>query len=378
MASNKIDLKLISCKDLKVFNFFQKLSVYAVAALGTGDREKGTRKQLQKTPIDREGGGNPEWNHEVRFDLDEIHSGGLNSLFIEIDLLCDGIFVNKNVGEVRVPVSDLIGEFNGLMRFVSYQVRSTDGKSNGVLTFSYVVNWHGKIGGADLPSVYSAPVVYPPEKQQAQKPPQSMATDGKPNGVLNFSYAGNWSGKIGGADLPSVYPAPVVYPPEKQQAQKSPQSMATDGKPNGVLNFSYAGNWHGKIGGADLPSVYPAPVVYPPEKQQAQELPQSMATAAATIDYIHPQYAPLQITYSYPPLSVPMYDPPPATFCYSPPTPTVYHTPPYGHSYSITNYPTVDRPEPVEPWRRFGYPTLGQTESPMDNTWSDGLYPTIG
>ncbi|XP_068666602.1 LEAF RUST 10 DISEASE-RESISTANCEUS RECEPTOR-LIKE PROTEIN KINASE-like 2.4 [Aristolochia californica] len=90
MASNTIELKLISCKDLKAFNFFQKLFVYAVTVLGTGDGEKGSRKQLQKTPIDREGGGNPEWHHEVRFDLDEIPSGGLNSLFIEIDLICSG------------------------------------------------------------------------------------------------------------------------------------------------------------------------------------------------------------------------------------------------------------------------------------------------
>ncbi|KAG9447334.1 hypothetical protein H6P81_013462 [Aristolochia fimbriata] len=286
MASKTIDLKLISCKDLKAFNFFQKLSVYAVVALGTGDGEKGNRKQQQqKTPIDREGGRNPQWNHEFRFDLSQIPSGGLFSLFIEIDLLCEGMFVDKNVGEVRVPVSDLIGESRGLTRFVSYQVRCADGKPNGVLNFSYKVNWSDKIGWPDLPSVFSLP-------------------------------------------------AQALYPPEKQQQE--------------------------------------------PEKQQ-----QSVAATPA-VEYIPPPYglgqAPLQATYAYPPPPGPMYYPPPATCCYPPPPAEAFYQAPaaYGYGYSLTGCTTIDRAEAEEPWRQYGYPALGQTESPMDNTLRRGLYPTIG
>ncbi|KAF5958601.1 hypothetical protein HYC85_005826 [Camellia sinensis] len=59
------------------------------------------------------------------------------------------IFGDKSVGEVRVPLKDVINReeeeeeevesSNGIIRFVSYEVRTSDGKPNGVLNFSYKV-----------------------------------------------------------------------------------------------------------------------------------------------------------------------------------------------------------------------------------------------
>lgn len=158
MSSNSVDIKLISCNNLKSFNFFQKPSVYAVACIGTGDRRgKAERSQVQKTPTDRYGGRNPEWNHEMSFDLDQIPSTQRNLLFLEFDLLCDRILGDRLLGQVRVPLSDLIEGADLSIRFVRYQVRTSDGKSNGILNFSYKVNIKGKI--ACYPTVDSSPAV---------------------------------------------------------------------------------------------------------------------------------------------------------------------------------------------------------------------------
>lgn len=145
MVSSSIELKLISGDDIRAFNFFQKLSVFVLASIASDDPSKKVEKnQLQRTRTDREGDGNPEWNHEMRFliggeDSDSDH------LFIHLDLRHDGVLFgigDRTIGEVRIPLKDLMDEAssNGVVRFVRYQVRSSDGKPNGVLNLSYKFN----------------------------------------------------------------------------------------------------------------------------------------------------------------------------------------------------------------------------------------------
>ena len=141
MESSFIELKVISCKDLKAFNFFQKLSVYALVSIGSDEDKKVDQKQQQRTPTDREGGGNPEWNHTVRFEVSKTLFQDLDNVFIHFNLRHEGVmFGDKTIGEVYVLFKDLIQESNGVVRFVNYEVRTTDGKSNGVLNFSFKVN----------------------------------------------------------------------------------------------------------------------------------------------------------------------------------------------------------------------------------------------
>ncbi|XP_065853799.1 protein SRC2-like [Euphorbia lathyris] len=131
-----LELKLISCRDLKTFNFFQKLSVYAVVSIFN---DEDNHRQCTQTPVDGEGGGNPEWNQVMQFDLRSYKSlSDDDNLFLKFKLRCDGgVFGKRSIGEVRVLLKDLIEEFNGSVRFLSYQVRNSDGKANGVLNFSY-------------------------------------------------------------------------------------------------------------------------------------------------------------------------------------------------------------------------------------------------
>lgn len=140
--SSSIEIKLISGEDLRAFNFFQKLSIFALASIVSDDPgKKMEKKHQQRTPTDRENDGFPEWNHEMRFSLDS----DLDHLFIHLDLRHEGVLFgigDKTIGEVRIPLTDLTDEAsaNGIVRFVRYQVRSSDGKPNGVLKLSYKFN----------------------------------------------------------------------------------------------------------------------------------------------------------------------------------------------------------------------------------------------
>lgn len=152
MASISLEVKVMSCRDLKAFNFFQKLSVYVVVSIigdANEDRKKNHKRkvvvQRQKTPIHRDGDGNPEWNHTMHFDLKEISKlDPGQDLFVKFDMRSEGIiYSNKTIGEVCVLLKDLIDESKGeTVRFVSYQVETTDGKPNGVLNFSYKAASH--------------------------------------------------------------------------------------------------------------------------------------------------------------------------------------------------------------------------------------------
>ena len=191
MEGISLELKEISCRDLKTFNFFQKLSVFVAVSIFIDEPKKNEQRrkktavdflygvlkrnekqqqrlkrqktppntfndeekkneqqqllQRQKTPVDREGGSNPKWNHMMQFNLNTTSLPDYGDhLFFKFELRCKGsIFGNKTIGEVCVPFKDLNEEFNGSVRFVSYQVRNSDGRPNGVLNFSYEVN--GKV-----------------------------------------------------------------------------------------------------------------------------------------------------------------------------------------------------------------------------------------
>lgn len=141
---SSLELKLLSCKELKSFNFFQKLTLYALVFIDTNDPQRkidDNHKQHQKTPVDRSDGDAPEWNHEMKFDLRWVSIRDCDHLFFHFEFRHDGVILgNKLVGEVRVPLRDLIldaGQALGVARFVNYEVRNGDGKPNGIFSFSY-------------------------------------------------------------------------------------------------------------------------------------------------------------------------------------------------------------------------------------------------
>ncbi|XP_044502591.1 uncharacterized protein LOC123223500 [Mangifera indica] len=145
MELSSIDLKVMYCKDLKGFKFFQKLTVSCLVSIISDNPDKKLEhKQQHRTPADKEGDGNPEWKHEMQFDLKGISIHNCDHLFIHFELKHEGVmFGNKNIGEVRVPCKDLFLDSNGNFKFVNYEVRTSDKKPNGVLCFAYKVNGIG-------------------------------------------------------------------------------------------------------------------------------------------------------------------------------------------------------------------------------------------
>lgn len=146
MEPSSIELKIISCKDLKNFNFFQKLTIYTLVYIHSTDTKRKLdekQAQEQKTCTDKEGNENPEWNQVMKFSLSWVSIHDCDDLFLHFEFRHDGLIIgDKLIGEVRVPLKDLIleaGPTPGVIRFVNYEVRNSEGKPNGIFNFSYRV-----------------------------------------------------------------------------------------------------------------------------------------------------------------------------------------------------------------------------------------------
>ncbi|XP_065867104.1 protein SRC2 homolog [Euphorbia lathyris] len=177
-STKSLELKILDCKDLNAFNFFQKLLVYVLVSLVSDDpKKKLDKNQQQRTPTDSEGDGNPEWKHEMQFDLSEISFVDCDHFFLRFDLCHEGLyFGDKIIGEVRVPLKDMIQQSSGIVRFVNYQVQTPDGKPNGILKFSYKVNGKVKDLGIDFPTsgMTGYSVVVHHHQHQHHSPPEDQ------------------------------------------------------------------------------------------------------------------------------------------------------------------------------------------------------------
>ncbi|KAJ6842284.1 leucine-rich repeat extensin-like protein 2 [Iris pallida] len=164
-----IKLTSISGRGVRSFSLlFLKPSLYAVVSVN------GLQKQT--TSPDPTGGENPVWFNPVRLDLDGVDAPD-QDLVLEFDLMASGSLLIGGdwlVGKVSVPVGDLLTEGgDGSVRHVSYQVTAPDGKPNGVLSFSYKFNLPPLPRGMDLAVTSPPPAAYypPPVATSAFYPP---------------------------------------------------------------------------------------------------------------------------------------------------------------------------------------------------------------
>ncbi|CAI9776803.1 unnamed protein product [Fraxinus pennsylvanica] len=115
------------------------MAVFAVVSLSGADKKS---KQTMKTPVDRDGDTNPTWNSRMRFTVDEAELRK-NLLALDFKLVCERALGDKDIGEVHVPINDLLespaatGNYGKQQQFVSYQVRKPNGQPKGQITFSY-------------------------------------------------------------------------------------------------------------------------------------------------------------------------------------------------------------------------------------------------
>jgi len=228
-----IDLKIISCKDINAFNFFQKLTLYAQVSISTTNPKTkltNEQKQQQRTPTHRDtddDGTNPEWNHQTRFNLSFLSNHpDPSEFFLSFAFRHDGLILgDKFLGECRVPLTDLIRDIDGVERFVSYEIRSGDGKSNGIFHFSYRLTGIGNVNGQNSSQILDGRISgYPVLTPEDYAPVQYHV----PEIERPYCYPPvcEVEPSIGGCNFypspqPSVYPPPMqqrLYPPVEPEA----------------------------------------------------------------------------------------------------------------------------------------------------------------
>ncbi|XP_076942377.1 protein SRC2 homolog [Bidens hawaiensis] len=131
MEYRNLNITLVSVNGLKKSRFTGSMHVYAVVFISGGKGQK------QRTNTDKYGDSNPTWNVPMKFVIDEEFSGAT----LVFKLKEEAMFGGKNLGEVHVPVKELLEGFKGngkAAQTASYEVlRRPSGKPNGVLSFKY-------------------------------------------------------------------------------------------------------------------------------------------------------------------------------------------------------------------------------------------------
>ncbi|KAL5561514.1 hypothetical protein UlMin_031261 [Ulmus minor] len=191
MQYRPLEITVISAKGLKNSKHLTKMDVYVLVSLTGGPQME------QKTPLDKDGGINPNWNFPMNFNIDE-EEAEKDHLVLTFKVKCHRrIHSDKDLGEVSVPVKELLdnGGDGKFVKYVSYQLRKPNGKQRGELNLSY------KFANRALetwPSTMvneTAATAYPP-------PPA-----GFPPSAGGFGFSPNFSG-----GLTTMLPSPMGFP----------------------------------------------------------------------------------------------------------------------------------------------------------------------
>ncbi|KAL8171984.1 hypothetical protein V2J09_023788 [Rumex salicifolius] len=136
MVSDSYDgeLTLISAKDLKSVSQIGKMDVYvAVSISGANTRT------MKKTPVDRNGGSNPSWNHTLAFTFNKATAVNRNWSVVFKAMHRRPLWWDKVVGQVRVPVKDIFVAKKEAQT-ATCGVRRPSGELKGELEFSFKVS----------------------------------------------------------------------------------------------------------------------------------------------------------------------------------------------------------------------------------------------
>ncbi|XP_047338390.1 protein SRC2 homolog [Impatiens glandulifera] len=131
MEYRKLDITVISADGLKDVGLLSKMDVYVTVFLSDDPRSK------CRTPVDKDGGKSPKWNHKLNLYVYE-HSLSHNPSLI-FNIRADRIISDKDIGEVVVPIKELLesSTSDSSERVVEYAVHTSKGKPKGTLKFAY-------------------------------------------------------------------------------------------------------------------------------------------------------------------------------------------------------------------------------------------------
>ncbi|XP_050381869.1 protein SRC2 [Argentina anserina] len=189
MDCRPFEITLFGANDIKDVNTFSKMDVYAVVSVAGA----AVKKQKLRTPVHKDGGTNPKWNHTLKFTLDDAALLS-DRLKIKIKLISDRTVGDTVIGKAVIPAKDLMqSEKANHEKPVTYPIVTPKGRTKGSVSFGY------KFG-----EKFSAPIQAQPQVQKKAHEP-----------VMAYP--------AGHAGSSSVYPPPGVtqpvyhpYPPQPQ------------------------------------------------------------------------------------------------------------------------------------------------------------------
>ncbi|GFY90587.1 hypothetical protein Acr_07g0007840 [Actinidia rufa] len=91
----------------------------------------------RKTHVDANGGKSPKWNHRLKFNVGVDVLAANPALPLLFKIRSDRPLGDKDIGDVSVPIKELLLGADGSERVVECQVRTPSGKPKGTLKFSY-------------------------------------------------------------------------------------------------------------------------------------------------------------------------------------------------------------------------------------------------
>ena len=174
MEYRRLHITLLSAQGLKDVKKFSKMDVFADVSLA------GYPQSLHRSPVDKNSGSDPKWNHRMDFVVDEpyLTTPGLSLLF---HLKTASTFGDKDIGTVTVPIHELYRpDSSAADRVVDYKVVTTSGKPKGTLKFSYKFGDKFTHKQPEAPKRADEPVTAYPPPQYAYPPGQHPGTSYPP------------------------------------------------------------------------------------------------------------------------------------------------------------------------------------------------------
>ncbi|KAJ0079988.1 hypothetical protein Patl1_22566 [Pistacia atlantica] len=209
MGTRSLDIALISAYDLKNVNVLSNMHVYAVATFSG---------ESQTTSVHRDCGVKPNWNHRMRFTVDEA-SLSQNNLHITYSVKASrGCFGDSDLGKVHVSIQEMLAQSNNGLeeKNMTYNITTPGGRSKGYLNVSFKFS-----PALPTPTMAVAPIYDTPPPGMSYPPPGTAGAGGYP---LPDHHA----------ESNSPYPPPAqggYPPPPPPQLMAAPPAPTTASSP---------------------------------------------------------------------------------------------------------------------------------------------------
>ncbi|KAE8802358.1 hypothetical protein D1007_21910 [Hordeum vulgare] len=188
-----IDITWVSCRGVRSSLPFHTPCLYASVCVTPSSARKNVRRRPVKTPTDRAGGENPEWDERLRLRLPDDASSEQEAasnkkdrgvvdrddgvLLVRFELKAEvAVLGDVLAASAVVPLSDLVAD--GRTRRVSYQLTaSADGRQhNGVISFSYAFHHGSTVDDDEEDRSSDGEPVSPASPAPPPPPPQSTVS----------------------------------------------------------------------------------------------------------------------------------------------------------------------------------------------------------